>query len=223
MLRSAAIILLVTIATASLFLLPMCAYSTLRQPKPAQAKEEVVMNQDLPVEDIERLQAAGWQEYASDCLGLWVSVARQQLTGIESGRVIFRYRCSTAAAGAGNRASSRQTPLGWHMVDERFGDGLPVGAVFKERKFSGRVYDPSNPTRDDLVLTRIMWLRGLEPGVNAGSGIDSHDRYIYIHGTPEEDRLGAPASMGCIRLSNQNVADLYDQAPTGTPVLITEW
>jgi hypothetical protein len=223
MLRSATIILLVAIATASLFLVPMCAFSARSSPQPANAEEATVMGEELAQEDWERLQAAGWPDYVRDCLGLWVSVPRQRLVGIQDGRVLFEYRCSTAAAGAGNRLGSRQTPLGWHLIDERFGDGLPVGAVFKERRYTGRVYDPANPTHDDLVLTRIMWLRGLEPGVNLGSGIDSHDRFIYIHGTPEEDKLGTPASMGCVRLSNQHVADLYDQAPTGTLVLITDW
>ncbi len=221
--RTAAIILFVSLAATTLLLVPMCVYSARTEPQPVEAEEVIVMGKELAITDQERLQAAGWQAWVGDNMGLWVSVARQQLVGIQAGRVLFQYPCSTAAAGSGNRLGSRRTPLGWHVIDERFGDGLPLGAVFKERRFTGRVYDPAKPTSDDLVLTRIMWLRGLEQGINLGSGIDSHARFIYIHGTPEEDRLGTPASMGCVRLSNQHAADLYEQAPTGTLVLITEW
>jgi lipoprotein-anchoring transpeptidase ErfK/SrfK len=170
-----------------------------------------------------QLRAVDWDQFAGRSLGLWVSIARQELVGIEAGQVLFTYPCSTAAGGVGSGQGSRRTPLGWHVIDERYGDGLPIGAVFKERKFTGRVWTPDIPAGDDLVLTRIMWLRGLEYGVNAGEGVDSHARYIYIHGTPEEGRLGTRASMGCIRLSNRDVADLYDRTTTGTQVLITEW
>ncbi len=129
-------------------------------------------------------------------MGLWISVANQELIGIRDGIVQFRYPCSTASRGIGSRENSYQTPLGWHMIDERIGDGLPLGAILIERKFTGDVWKPGMKTEKDLVLTRILWLRGLEPGVNRGTGIDSHARYIYIHGTPAEAKLGMPASMG---------------------------
>ena len=73
------------------------------------------------------------------------------------------------------------------------------------------------------MLTRILWLSGLEPGVNKGPGIDSHARYIYIHATPAEEKLGTPASWGCVRLSNRDVIELFERTPIGTRVLITEW
>lgn len=177
----------------------------------------------LNEDDAKRLEKAGWNDRVGDRLGLWVSVARQRLFGVAKGRVRFAYACSTAAKGVGNRAGSYQTPTGWHEIQERFGEGLPHGAIFKERKHTGKTWDPADPTRDDLILSRILWLRGLEPGVNAGPGIDSHARYIYIHGTPEEDKLGTPASRGCIRLSNDDVIELFGRTPSGTRVIITEW
>jgi len=176
----------------------------------------------LPDEMAAALDAAGWRERVGGDLGLWVSVARQALMGIEGGCVKFVYPCSTAARGTGNRENSYQTPLGWHEISERIGEGLPRGAIFNERKYTGNVWTPDTPTTNDLVLTRILWLTGLEPGMNAGPGIDSHARYIYIHGTPAEQKLGTPASWGCIRLSNRDVIDVFDQSPIGVRVLITE-
>lgn len=189
----------------------------------AEARESIVADRPLAETYRSRLDGAGWQRRVGDRLGLWVSVAGQQLAGIERGRVAFVYACSTAARGTGNRVNSYKTPLGWHAIDEKFGDGSPWGAVFKERRRTGEVWAPRTNTTVDMILTRIMWLRGLEPGLNAGPGIDSHARYIYIHGTPAEDRLGTPASHGCVRLSNDDVIELFDRAPSGTPVLITTW
>lgn len=185
--------------------------------------DRIVPGKALPEDEWRQLDAAGWSDRVGVDLGLWVSVARQRLAGIAHGRVCFVYRCSTAAKGTGNRENSYQTPLGWHAVGERYGDGLPWGAIFQERKYTTKNWAPSHPTTQDLILSRILWLRGVEPGVNQGEGIDSHDRYIYIHGTPAEDELGRPASMGCIRLSNDDVIELFEIAPTDTPVLITEW
>ncbi len=177
----------------------------------------------LPASELDHLNDAGWKEQVGDKLGLWVSVARQQLIGIEAGRVKFVHTCSTAEKGVGSRENSYQTPLGWHFIDERIGQELPWGAVLVSRRYTGENWKPGDETTKDLVLTRIMWLRGLEPGKNQGEGIDSHDRFIYIHGTPAEHKLGTPASMGCIRLSNDDVISLFDQTKTGTRVLITEW
>ncbi len=177
----------------------------------------------LPNEIAAALAAAGWAERVGDGLGIWVSVAHQGLMGIEGGCVKFAYRCSTAARGTGNKENSYQTPLGWHEITERIGDGLPQGAIFNERKYTGNVWTPDSPTPKDLVLTRILWLSGLEPGVNKGPGVDSHARFIYIHGTPAEEKLGTPASWGCIRLSNRDAIELFNQTPVGTKVLITEW
>ncbi len=177
----------------------------------------------LPDHEARRLADAGWGERVGEGLGLWVSVERQALFGIEHGLVKFGYRCSTAARGTGNRVDSNQTPLGWHEIAEVIGNGLPEGAVFSERKYTGKVWKPGEVTEKDLILSRILWLRGLEPGRNAGPGVDSYARYIYIHGTPAEDKLGTPASMGCVRLSNKDVIHLSERVKVGTRVLITEW
>jgi len=187
------------------------------------AGEMLVAGEPVPDHVRPRLDAAGWQDRVGDRLGLWVSVGRQQLVGIEKGRVRFVYVCSTAAKGAGNRENSHQTPLGWHEIAERYGEGLPWGAIFRERKYTGKAWNPSDKTTKDFILSRILWLRGLEPGTNQGPGMDSHARYIYIHGTPAEDRLGTPSSLGCIRLSNDDVITLFDAAASGTKVLITKW
>jgi hypothetical protein len=184
---------------------------------------ELVKDAMLPEAEWARLRQEGWESQAGDRLGLWVSAARQQLVGIEKGRIAFVYTCSTAEKGLGSTENSFQTPLGWHLIDERIGDGLPKGAVLVSRRTTGEVWKPGDETVKDLVLSRILWLRGLEEGKNRGPGIDSHDRFIYIHGTPAEHRLGRPASMGCIRLSNDDVISLYEVVKTGTRVFITEW
>jgi hypothetical protein len=185
--------------------------------------EAVVTGHLLPEEVRQRLESVEWNQRVGNQLGLWVSIHWQRLLGIEAGMVQFMYPCSTAARGAGNREGSNQTPLGWHAIEEKIGDALPSGAVLVERQFTGRVWTGGTPTDKDYVLTRLLWLRGLEPGINAGPGIDSHDRYIYIHGTPAEDKIGTPASMGCVRMRNDHVIELFDRVPRGTPVLITEW
>lgn len=203
--------------------------------------EPAVTPPPLPADYMAPLDAVGWadrvdraarttaspvdQQISSDRsrTGIWVSVQRQRLYVICERRIAREFPCSTAARGVGNQDGSYRTPLGWHVVDERYGDGLPEGAVFRERIFTGRVWRPGAPVEGDMILTRILWLRGVEPGINSGPGIDSHDRYIYIHGTPEEDRIGRAASLGCVRMMNADMIALYDLAESGTPVLITEW
>ena len=121
---------------------------------------------------------------------------------------------STSAVGTGSAPGSNRTPLGWHRVAERFGAGSAPGAVFVSRRTTGRVVPPSQwrapSPAEDLVLTRVLWLEGLEPGLNRGPGVDSHDRCIYLHGTNQEQLLGSPASHGCIRLSNADAIRLFD-------------
>lgn len=185
--------------------------------------DALVVGRPVPAAMAKELDAAGWQERVGPDLGIWVSASRQLLVGIEDLQVVFVYTCSTAARGLGSRANSYQTPTGWHEIDDRIGDGAPHGAIFVERKFTGKIWVTEQPTEKDYVLTRIMWLRGLEPGLNAGPGIDSRERYIYIHGTPAEDKLGTPASMGCVRLSNRDVIEVFNRTVKGTRVLITEW
>ena len=136
-----------------------------------------------------------------------------------------RFAISSAANGAGEAMGSGATPRGAHVVRARFGAGLPPGAVLLGRKFSGEVFDADLGTRfpeRDWVLSRILWLGGLEPGRNLGGDVDSFRRFIYIHGTPDSEPMGSPASHGCIRMRNDAVIRLFDQVPVGTRVTITD-
>lgn len=167
------------------------------------------------------LAAAGWGAKVGSGRGLYVSTRQQRIWVIEQDRALASYRCSTAARGLGQIEGSRQTPAGWHVIAEKIGAGLPAGAVFRERVFTGEVWEPGPDDEHDRILTRILRLRGTEPYLNAGPGIDSYERYIYIHGTSGEDRLGTPASAGCVRMSNQDVIELFERVSTGTPVYIS--
>lgn len=136
-----------------------------------------------------------------------------------------RFVISSARNGAGEAMGSEATPRGRHVVRARFGAGLPEGAVLTGRKFSGEIYSDalasSHPDRD-WVLTRILWLGGLEAGRNQGGNVDSFRRFIYIHGTPDSEPMGTPASHGCIRMRNADLVRLFDQVPVGTLVTIIE-
>jgi hypothetical protein len=150
---------------------------------------------------------------SQDGLLLVVAVDTQTLTVVHAGGIKGRFPVSTAVAGVGSRQDSNRTPLGWHRIDERIGGDEPPGRVFVSRAAQARRLTPDewrNPDSGDYVLTRILWLRGLEPGVNVGPGVDSHDRHIYLHGTNQEHLLGQPSSHGCIRLSNRDVMELFD-------------
>jgi lipoprotein-anchoring transpeptidase ErfK/SrfK len=154
-----------------------------------------------------------------------VDLARQRLTLFVTGSAVRTYAVSTAAAGPGEREGSGCTPRGRHVVRARIGAGLPAGAVLAGRRPTGEVWSPAlaatHPDRD-WILSRILWLSGLEPGRNRLGEVDTMRRYIYIHGTPEEASLGTPGSHGCIRMSNADVIDLFDRVPPGTEVLIHE-
>lgn len=155
-----------------------------------------------------------------------IDASNQKLLLIENGQVTHRWVISTAEAGLGSRKGSNQTPLGAHRLAQKIGDGAPLGTVFKARQNTGRIAKiltaPGARSGEDNVTTRVMWLDGLEPGKNKGGTVDSYQRFIYIHGTDEEGRLGVPASHGCIRMRNQDVVDLYDQVREDTLVFIAE-
>lgn len=158
-------------------------------------------------------EAAGYG-FPTNGVLLVVDVPSQVLAVVEAGRPAQRLLVSTAKAGVGNRSGSNQTPLGWHRVDERIGDGEPRGRVFRSRVPQSEILSGDQlvaPESGDYVLTRILWLRGLQPGYNSGGDVDSHDRCIYLHGTNQEQLLGMPASHGCIRLSNDDVIALFDR------------
>jgi lipoprotein-anchoring transpeptidase ErfK/SrfK len=156
---------------------------------------------------------------------LRISLRRQELEVLERGRVTARYPVSTSAKGAGERFGSEQTPRGAHEVRELIGASAPSGAVFVERRATGEICTSglraAHPGRD-WILSRVIWLSGLEPGRNQGGDVDTHDRFVYIHGTPDEEPVGEPRSHGCIRMRNHDVIELFDLIEPGTLVQIDE-
>lgn len=154
-----------------------------------------------------------------------VSLAEQRLLGLCDGVVVFACTVSTALNGAGERDGSGCTPRGRHRVRARIGEGQPTAAVFVGRRPTGEIWTPALarqfPQRD-WILTRILWLCGEQSGFNRGAGCDSQRRYIYMHGTPDDQSLGIPISHGCIRLSNCNMLALFDLTPVGCRVDILE-
>ncbi len=142
-----------------------------------------------------------------------VSVARQQMCVAMGGRTVATYPISTARAGIGGESGSNKTPPGWHRVCARYGGDAALGQVFVSRRaVKGRILPPTEWRAGgdtDLILSRIFWLDGLEDGVNRGGAVDSRARYIYLHGTNQEQLLGTPVSHGCIRLANRDIAELF--------------
>ncbi len=128
--------------------------------------------------------------------------------------------CSTSRFGIGQQAGSNCTPLGLHRIAEKIGAGEPAGTVFKARQVIGHTSQPE--FADAKITTRILWLDGLEPGFNRGGEVDTHARYVYIHGTADQKSLGAPASHGCIHLADADLIPLFDRLPAGTLVWISE-
>jgi lipoprotein-anchoring transpeptidase ErfK/SrfK len=143
-----------------------------------------------------------------------ISVKDQKLMVIENGQRAAVYPVSTSKFGLGDRWGSMATPLGWLQVAEKIGDHAPTGAVFHKRRFTGEILPPNAPGRDPVV-TRIIWLRGLER-----SNANAFNRCIYIHGTPEEKIIGKPASFGCVRMSSKDVTEVYAQIQIGALVRI---
>ena len=142
-----------------------------------------------------------------------ISVRKQRLT-LRSGRKkIAVYPVSTSRFGLGSKAGSFKTPTGRFRIAEKIGDGMPIGTIFKSRR-------PIRPTKKllreaDLIMTRILWLDGLEP-----RNANTHSRYVYIHGTNREESIGSAASEGCVRMNNADVAELFELVTVGTPVEI---
>jgi len=156
---------------------------------------------------------------------LRVSLTEQRLDVVENSRVVKSYAVSTSKHGAGELAGSFKTPRGRHVVRARIGAGQPFGAVFVARRPTSEIYSEelrrAQPDHD-WILSRILWLSGTEFGKNRLGNVDSMRRYIYIHGTPDSEPLGEPRSIGCIRMSNADVIELFDLIAVGTPVEISE-
>lgn len=150
-----------------------------------------------------------------------VSPEHQSAHLIEGGRVTFTAPVSTSGKGIGGEEGSYKTPPGWHRIHARIGDGAEPGAVFKSREATGDVWR-GEPRAEDLVLTRILQLDGLETGINKGPGCDSLERYIYFHGTNAPEQLGQAVSIGCIRLENTRMVELFDRVREGDLVIIAD-
>ena len=199
---------------------------------------------DLPPGLLEKLEKLGVQETPRI---LVVSVAAQKMTLFGGRQPKSEYSISTARKGTGCRANSFQTPLGLHRIREKLGKDVPQGAIFDSRELTGKIWTPApapdappessaesavgpvkpSATACDLITSRILWLEGLEPGINAGRDaegalVDSHERYIYIHGTNHEDEIGKAASHGCIRMLNAEVITLFDQVQEADLVWVQE-
>ena len=144
-----------------------------------------------------------------------ISVRDQKLMLVQNGGKVATYPVSTSMFGLGDYWGRMTTPLGYLAVEKKIGDNAPTGAVFHNRRWTGEVLQPNAPGRDP-VTTRIIWWRGLE-----AQNAHAFQRCIYIHGTPEEKRIGRPASYGCIRMKSTDVAALYDRVPLGALVQIT--
>jgi lipoprotein-anchoring transpeptidase ErfK/SrfK len=143
----------------------------------------------------------------------------------KDGACIRRYAVSTGERGAGERSGSLCTPRGRHRIRARIGAGAPAGAVFRGRRPTGEVWSPefaaAHPGRD-WILSRILWLCGEEPGRNRGGEVDTMRRYIYLHGTGDDQPMGVARSHGCVRMRNRDIIELFELVPAGTVVEIVE-
>ena len=176
------------------------------------------------------LCSMGYLQAKANQFIITIDVSKQKLFLFESvpfedTKLVRMYPVSTSKYGVSNEKSGKGTPLGTHFIAEKIGEGAQVGTVFKSRQNIGeiaKIYTDTKDTPEDLITTRILWLGGIEPGINEGEKVDSYTRYIYIHGTPEEGLIGTPASNGCIRMKNSDIAELFDLVSQGTLVAIHE-
>lgn len=158
-----------------------------------------------------------------------ISISKQELSLFDGDNVLKKYSVSTARNGPGELMDSECTPRGEHIITEKIGAGCELNSVFVGRIPTGEIYEPAlrelHPERD-WILTRILWLSGTEEGKNKGhkegNNVDSHDRYIYIHGAPEDVEMGCPGSRGCIRMLNNDIIELFDLVDVETKVVIND-
>ncbi|OGT33526.1 MAG: peptidase [Gammaproteobacteria bacterium RIFCSPHIGHO2_02_FULL_39_13] len=152
-----------------------------------------------------------------------IDTAAQTLALKNDNTIIATYSISSAAKGLGEKKNSFQTPRGKHIICEKIGDKMPIFTVFRARKPTGEIFSEKLvkqfPDRD-WILTRILWLSGMEPGFNWGGDVDTRSRFIYIHGTDDEVSIGTPKSHGCIRMRNQDIIELYAQVLVGDHITI---
>jgi hypothetical protein len=155
---------------------------------------------------------------------LAVRISTATLQFFRKGALVKSYVVSTSQRPPSNVKGSLGTPRGLHEIAERIGAGQPPGMVFKSRVPTGRHFSelPDSIAETNLITSRILWLRGLEPGVNRGGEVDTYDRYVYIHGTNQEARLSEPLSAGCVLMRNLDIVELYEEVRTGDLVWIED-
>jgi lipoprotein-anchoring transpeptidase ErfK/SrfK len=184
-----------------------------------------------PTEDLRQLIASGVGRITAhqpDFAGRWllVDVKAQLIYLLEDDSETTNWPVSTAAAGLDNRQDSGGTPPGLHLIHRKIGEGAESAMIFESREYTGILWRrPAQGESDlagdqDLILTRILTLDGQEDGFNRGPGVDSLERYIYIHGSNHEEAIGSPVSGGCVRMTNQDVLALFDLVSEGDPVVI---
>jgi len=153
-----------------------------------------------------------------------ISISDQSLTLLDEKKLIKQYSISTAKNGPGEEMDSECTPRGVHIVTEKIGEGSKLNSIFVGRIQAGKIYEPAlrelHPERD-WILTRIFWLSGTEEEKNKGGNVDSHDRFIYIHGSPDDVEMGQPGSHGCVRMRNEDIIELFEIVEVGIKVVIT--
>lgn len=151
-----------------------------------------------------------------------IHISQQQLDLLDdNGQLVKQYLISSAKNGIGQENGSFCTPLGKHIIRAKIGQGQTVNSVFIRRRPTGEIYTPDLHQRypkRDWILTRILWLSGCEPGFNRSGSVDTMRRYIYIHGSPDSVEMGKPGSIGCIRMTNHDLLDLFDRIQVGTTV-----
>ena len=177
------------------------------------------MNKNSTIVELESIDSS----YKSLENLIYVDINSQTLSYIVKGTVLKKYNISSSYYGTGSEANSLKTPLGKHEIYKKIGNELPINAILKGRVWNGAIADIIEGPIDtdyDHVTSRILWLDGLEEGKNKGNGVDSRNRYIYIHGTAEEGLIGKPASDGCIRMYNNEVIELFELVSEKTQVWI---
>ncbi len=161
----------------------------------------------------------------NDALTLIVNIENKTLQCRVDNKIVHTYPVSTAKKGAGENYGSECTPRGRHIIRAKIGANAPENSVFVGRRLTGEIFSEQlrqeYPERD-WILTRILWLSGLEVGNNRLGKVDTMRRYIYIHGCPDSDAMGEASSHGCIKMRNRDLIELFEQVKTGTNVIIKE-
>ena len=156
---------------------------------------------------------------------LFISVKEQKMYHIVENTIVKEYLVSTAKKGVGNKKNSEMTPHGLHYVKEKYGGSTPKNGRMIGRVFYGQIatiYSDTTSSLTDDITSRILWLSGMEKDINKEGNVDSYNRYIYIHGTSEEGKIGTPSSHGCVRMLNTDIIQLYAKIKIGTKVLILD-